>query len=72
MDGRLDTIKDNKNLYTFHSAKKLYLAHTSEKYILMEIKENKTVIDRKVLSLVSRNTVVLSRDGGMLLFPRNR
>lgn len=71
MRSRLDIAKDNRNLYTFHSAKKIYLAHTPEKYILMEKNESRNVADRRVLSLLSRNTVVISRDGGMLLFPKN-
>lgn len=72
MRSRLDIAEDNRNLYTFHSAKKIYLAHTPEKYILMEKNEKQSAADRRVLSLLSRNTVVISRDGGMLLFPKNK
>lgn len=56
------------NLYVFRSAKKIYFAQTPSKYLLMEKKE--TVPSRKAVSLVSRNTVVISRENGVLLFPR--
>lgn len=65
----MESIRNNAtNLYTFYSAKKIYFAQTPSKYLLMEMKE--TCPNTKVVSLVSRNTVVISRENGMLLFPR--
>ena len=57
------------NLYTFYSAKKIYFAQTPSKYLLMEKRE--TSPSTKVVSLVSRNTVLISKENGMLLFPRS-
>ena len=59
-----------KNLYTYLSAKKIYLACTPSKYILLEKKDVKPSV--LTLSLVSRNTVVISKENGMLIFPCNR
>ena len=56
-----------KHLYTYLSAKKIYLARTPSKYILLEKKDVKPSV--LTLSLVSRNTVVISKDNGMLIFP---
>jgi hypothetical protein len=56
-----------KNLYTFCSAKKIYLASTPYKYFLLEKCEDKPII--KSISLCSRNTVVICKKNGMLLFP---
>lgn len=70
MENRLNTLKNNKCLYTFYSAKKIFLAHTPSKFILMEKLEDHFA--KKSLSLVSRNTVVISKNGGVLLFPRNK
>ena len=55
------------NLYTFYSAKKIYFAHTPSKYLLMEKKASSP--STRVLSLVSRNTVVINKENGVLLFP---
>ena len=60
----------NKNLYTYHSAKKIYFACTPSKFILLEKKESKPSVI--TLSLVSRNTVVISKKNGMLIFPKNK
>ncbi len=60
----------NKHLYTYYSAKKIYLACTPSKYILLEKKDVKPSV--LTLSLVSRNTVVISKENGMLIFPNNR
>ena len=59
-----------KHVYTYHSAKKIYLACTPSKYILLEKKDMKPSV--LTLSLVSRNTVVISKENGMLIFPKNR
>ena len=70
---KLNQIKqDNidKHYYTYHSAKKIYFAKTPSKYILLEKKDVKPSVI--TLSLVSRNTVVISKESGMLLFPKNR
>lgn len=56
------------NLYTYHSAKKIYFAHTPSKYLLMEKKMSSP--STRVISLVSRNTVVISKENGALLFPK--
>ncbi len=65
----METIRNQgANLYTFYSAKKIYFAQTPSKYLLMEKRE--TSPSTKVVSLVSRNTVLISRENGMLLFPR--
>jgi hypothetical protein len=67
--GFMETIRNQgANLYTFYSAKKIYFAQTPSKYLLMEKRE--TSPSTKVVSLVSRNTVLISRENGMLLFPR--
>lgn len=71
MESRLSATNNDRSLYTFYSAKKLYLAHLPQKYILMEMKDEYRN-DRRVLSLVSRNAVVVSKAGGMLLYPRSR
>lgn len=71
MDNGLGAMSGEKNLYTFYSAKKLYLAHLPQKYILME-KKNEVKGDQRVLSLVSRNPVIINKKNGMLLFPRCR
>lgn len=60
-----------KNLYTFYSAKKIYLARTPSKLVLLEKKEN-VKPSVKSLSLCTRNTVVISKKNGILLFPTNR
>lgn len=57
-------------LYTFYSAKKIYLARMSSKIVLLEKKETDDF--SKTLSLKERNTVVISKENGMLLFPRSR
>ena len=62
--------KVDKHVYTYHSAKKIYLACTPSKYILLEKKDIKPSV--LTLSLVSRNTVVISKENGMLIFPKNR
>ena len=56
------------NLYTFRSAKKIYFAQTPSKYLLMEKKESSP--STRVLSLFSRNTFLISRENGILLFPK--
>ena len=69
----LRELKENdtkKNLYTFYSAKKIYLACMSSKLILLEKKEVND--SSKTISLKERNTVVISKENGMLLFPRTR
>lgn len=68
MDSSLST---TKNVYTFYSAKKIYLAHLPQKYILME-KKNEVKGDQRILSLVSRNPVIINKKNGMLLYPRSR
>lgn len=66
-----DLKKENKkNTYIFHSAKKIFYATTSSKAMLLEKKENKSEI--KAVSLISRNPVVISKDNGMLLFPKSK
>ena len=62
--------KVDKHVYTYHSAKKIYLACTPSKYLLLEKKDIKPSV--LTLSLVSRNTVVISKENGMLIFPKNR
>jgi hypothetical protein len=57
-----------KNLYTFYSAKKIYFASTPSKYFLLEKKDDKPQV--KSISLCSRNTVVICKKNGMLLFPK--
>ena len=51
------------NLYTFQAAKTIYFAHTPSKCYIIEKKSGP-----KVLSLVSRNTVLFSN--GVLIFPK--
>ena len=71
MRTKLNELKqDNldKHYYTYHSAKKIYLACTPSKYILLEKKDVKPSVI--TLSLVSRNTVVISKENGILLFPK--
>lgn len=55
-----------KTLYNFYSAKKIYLAATPSKFLLVEKKS------KPVLSLVSRNTVIINTKNGMLLFPTTK
>ena len=67
--GFMEMIRNSAtHLYTFHSAKKIYFAKTPSKYMLMEKKVSCT--NTKVLSLVSRNTVLISKEDGVLLFPK--
>jgi len=56
-----------KTLYNYYSAKKIYLACTPSKLVLLEKKKTKPV-----LSLVSRNTVIINSKTGMLLFPTTK
>ena len=68
--GYMEPIRNNvPNLYTFQAAKKIYFAQTPSRYLLMELRE--TSPSTKVLSLVSRNAVVISKENGMLLFPKS-
>ncbi|MBP5678980.1 MAG: hypothetical protein J6X28_04055 [Bacilli bacterium] len=53
--------------YTFYSAKKLYFARTPSKCLLMEKNE---VPKNRGLSLNSRRTTIMSRENGILLFPK--
>ena len=55
-------------LYTFYSAKKIYYAQTPSKCLLIEKKESSP--STRVLSLVSRNTILYSKEEGILLFPK--
>ncbi len=65
----MEMIRSNAtSLYTFHSAKKIYFAQTPSKYLLMERKESNP--SNRVLSLISRNTVLINKDTGLLLFPK--
>ena len=59
---------DKKSLYTFHSAKKLYIAQTPSKYFLIEKKDSNSSI--KSLSLSSRNTIITSKENGIVIFPK--
>ena len=59
---------DKKNLYTYYSAKKLHLSYKSSKYLLLEKVEPKEI---ESISLTTRNTMVISKENGILLFPRN-
>lgn len=66
----MESMRGNSSqLYTFCSAKKIYFAHTPSKYLLMEKK--KTSSQTRVISLVSRNTVLISKKNGVLLFPNS-
>lgn len=56
-----------KTLYNYYSSKKIYLACTPSKLVLLEKKKTKPV-----LSLVSRNTVIINTKNGMLLFPSTK
>lgn len=56
-----------KTLYNYCSSKKIYLACTPSRLVLLEKKKNK-----QVLSLVSRNTVIINTKTGMLLFPNTK
>lgn len=56
-----------RTLYNYYSSKKIYLACTPSKLVLLEKKKTKPV-----LSLVSRNTVVINTKNGMLLFPSTK
>ena len=65
----METIRNSAtNLYTFQAAKKIYFTRTPSKCLLVEKKVCDT--NTKVLSLVSRNTVLISKENGILLFPR--
>ncbi|MBR3211196.1 MAG: hypothetical protein IKF71_04595 [Bacilli bacterium] len=65
----MEPIQNNTtSLYTYQSAKKIYFTKTPSKYFLIEKKT--TTPTTKVLSLVSRNTVLISRENGILLFPK--
>ena len=61
---------NSTSLYTFYSAKKIYFTQTPSKYLLLEV--NETQKNNQVVSLASRNTVVVSKDSGMLLFPKSK
>ncbi len=64
-----DTKRENKgNIYTFYSAKKIFFAMTPSRAMLLEKKEDKI----KAISLISRNPIVISKDSGMLLFPKSK
>lgn len=65
-----DEIVNDKEqaLYAFYSAKKIYLAQTPSSFLLIEKKTDN--YNSGVLSLSSRNTVVISKDNGMLIFPK--
>lgn len=69
MKEELDNNKDY-SLYTFYSAKKIYLTHTPSSFLLVEKKTEN--YNSGVLSLSSRNTVVISGENGILLFPKNK
>ena len=60
---------EKKSLYTFHSAKKIYFAQTSSKYLLIEKKNNSEI---KTVSLSKRNTIIKSKENGILIFPKSR
>ncbi len=61
---------NKKTLYNFYSAKEIYLARTPSKVILLE-KKNQIKSNIKSISLASRNTVVVNKKTGILLFPDN-
>ena len=61
---------DKKSLYTFHSAKKIYFSYTPSKIFLIEKKEKNDCAQS--LSLLSRNTMIISKENGILVFPRSR
>ena len=56
-----------RTLYNYYSSKKIYLACTPSKLVLLEKKKSKPV-----LSLVSRNTVIINTKSGLLLFPTTK
>ena len=58
-------LREYDHLYTYKSSKKIYLAKTSSKYLLIELKDEK-----KSLSLLSRQPVIVSKENGVLLFPK--
>ena len=65
----MEPLRNNTtSLYTFQSAKKIYFTKTPSKYFLIEKKN--TTPATKVLSLVSRNTILISSENGVLLFPK--
>jgi len=57
------------NLYTFQDAKKIYFAKTPSKYYLIEKKTSSP--STRVLSLFARKTVLISKENGILLFPKS-
>ena len=61
------TVVKEKTLYNYYSSKKIYLASTPSKLLLLEKKKSKPV-----LSLVSRNPVIINTKNGMLLFPNSK
>ena len=61
------TVAKEKTLYNYYSSKKIYLASTPSKLLLLEKKKSKPV-----LSLVSRNPVIINTKNGMLLFPNSK
>lgn len=66
-----DLEKENKkNVYTYYSAKKIFFAMTPSKAMLLEKKEDNTRV--KAISLISRNPIVISKDTGMLIFPKKK
>jgi len=69
----LNTLKKNetkRSLYTFYSAKKIYLSRMSSKIVFLE---KKAIDDSlKVISLKERETIVVNKRNGMLVFPRTR
>ena len=65
----MEPVRNNTtNLYTFESAKKIYFTKTPSKYFLIEKKN--TTPNTKVLSFISRNTILISSENGVLLFPK--
>ncbi len=58
---------NGQSIYTYLDSKKIYFISKRGKYMLIE--KNNT---KKVLSLVSRNTVVIDKNNGILLFPNDK
>lgn len=65
----MESIRHNTtSLYTYQDAKKIYFTKTPSKFFLIEKKSITPAT--KVLSLVSRNTILISGENGVLLFPK--
>ena len=62
MDLKISNEVKEKTLYNFYSAKMIYFEITPSKVLLVEKKP------KLVLSLVSRNTVIINKKNGILLY----